>query len=614
LSSKSGCFLILRDSVMIKNQNELKAYLAQFIKLAEIVPVPMYWLDLNQSYLGINQHVLEGTGRKSYEKDFKGKTPYDVYPFEMAHEIVQHHKMVIQEGLPFRETEAIKDISGQIKQYDAIIAPFYNNAGEIIGTIGVSIEITAQIEAERKLQNANERLERANRAKSEFIANMSHDIRTPITGVVGVIQDLINAADNLLSDFPLESHDVLSQEKQLLPALKEITERIQHNGQLALHSVDELLQLLNEILEVTRLESGKVEEQLEAFDFRERIEHNLHLMRPAAKVKGLFLSATVDRDIPRYVNGLRLYFDRILLNLVSNALKFTDTGSVSINASLQLRGHEEVSIKIAVEDTGMGIPNNKFDTIFDYFSRLTNSHEGVHKGFGLGLYTVKQYVKAMHGEISVESQVEKGSCFSVVLPFTVASASVDRPHQSIIPMYRKQHKNPVALPLYPIVQGTKSEGEMIGKVLIVEDNCMATMALQVALAPFHCSIDVAEDGASAVKKAADEEYQLILIDVGLPDFSGIEATKRIRALKNPIKAAVPIVALTGHIDKASRNNCLQAGMNDVLSKPAQPLALEAIIQKFLLHPELDKEKNLPQASVHKNPNTGLALLDWEACL
>lgn len=575
-----------------EEQDRIAARLEEF---ANILPNPFYWLGLDQQYLVVNLSTIEVTGTASFEENFLGKTPLDLYPRQMAEEIIAHHKEVIQTGNVMCTEESIEDLATkETKFFTATIAPFYDDRKNIIGTCGISIDITQ----EKKL---TKQLKIANAAKSTFIANMSHDIRTPITGMLGMAQDMLNTANQAESDLNEQQ-----PQKNNADILKNIIKIVTRDSQLLMGATDELLQLCNEILEVVCLESGNLSDDAESFSLRDLIDHNIELLLPVAHHKKLHLSYEIGQSIPRYLNGFHIYLDRVLLNLISNALKFTEKGRVKVSVSL-LHGDnadasigEEISLQILVEDTGVGIPKDKFDTIFGHFSRLTPAYEGLYKGAGLGLYTVNQYIQAMNGSICVDSELGKGTCFTVTLPFTVSNHAdhIQQPVRLPKKVTSAAHKKNLEKPKIVSIK------EASFSILIVEDNEMAAIALQRTLDPFNCHIDIAENGAKAVAMAQEGQYDLILMDIGLPDFTGIEATKKIRSLGDAEKSHVPIVALTGHANNPeTRQEAIDAGMQEVLSKPAKPLALESVLQRNVFKVEAKSEDAASKS---------LVVIDWDA--
>ncbi len=445
------------------------------------------------------------------------------------------------------------------------------------------------------------------KAKSEFIANMSHDLRTPITGILGMVQDMLNTADS--------AKESLGQNDS--KSLKNMIETVQRDGYYLIGATDELLQLCNEILEVVQLESGKFEGRIESFDLRCLIKHNVELLQPVARHKKLQLSYSIDASVPQYFSGYRIYLDRVLLNLISNALKFTEEGSVKIiikllrQIDIPVAVGKEVNLQIVVEDTGVGIPEDKYEKIFEHFSRLTPSYEGLYKGAGLGLYTVKRYIEAMSGIINVSSELNKGACFTVVVPFKVSDHTDER-KQSVRP--QKMKKLTVKKPTESGHKTNNMENKA-ATILVVEDHMLAAIAVTAALKPFNCRVETAENGTKAVEMAQKGNYDLILMDIGLPDFSGVEATKKIRALLDTKKSQVPIVALTGHAGNPEmRQEALGAGMQEVLSKPAQPLALESVLQDYVFKIKTESRLARQKNSLIEQEGELATIIDWEACV
>ena len=493
--------------------------------------------------------------------------------------------------------------------------PLRSHDGKVIGVLGIATDISEQKNIEKELHQAKFAAEAASKAKSEFIANMSHDIRTPITGIIGLIQELINLADDTLVSLQqtpindnLDRMKVTSQRA----LLHHLVEKVQEDGQLLLGATDELLQLLNEILETMRLESGKASEQSESFNLWELIEHNIELMLPIARHKKLNLTCEIDDNIPLYFSGLRHYLDRSLLNLLSNALKFTDKGFVKIKVQrigyrpIVLQKGCQITLKITVADSGVGIPEDKFETIFEHFSRLTSSYHGLYKGAGLGLYTVKHYISAMKAEIKLESEVGKGTCFIITLPLVVSDHS---DHEKISIRHPK-YRNSSVIQLISTADQCLPDNSS-AKILIVEDNRLAARAVQTNIKRLYkdCVCEFAVNGQQAITMANENDYDLILMDIGLPDIEGIDVTKQIRAAE---KRHIPIVALTGHAnDPEKRKEALEAGMQDVFTKPLSITNLEILLQNYIFQPAAEENLITEEILDEVEP---LQIIDWPDCL
>lgn len=590
---------------------------AEIFRLKEIInnlPGDIYWKDKNGVYLGINSSGIGSLKKMGFTlslDDILGKTDFELYDKETAGNFRENDLEIMKTGKETLKEEATSLLSGEKKIKMSMKKPILDENGNVSGIVGNTMDITYLKEIESKLMEAKEKSEAASQAKSEFIANMSHDIRTPITGMVGMVQDLL--------DMVRETRDAIknnksSSQEALLKLLDVLMTHVENDSDILMGSTDQLLQLCNETLEVTRLEGGISDQPPESFDLHDLVQCNVELQQPVAKHKQLALSAEIDKKIPRYVKGLKNYTDRSVLNLVSNALKFTQEGYVKIKLVLAGKKNssykvgDKVTVQLFVEDTGMGIPEDKFDIIFEHFSRLTSSYEGVYKGSGLGLYTVKRYVEAMKGSIKVSSKVGQGTCFTVMLPFIV-SDKVDRPRQSIRP--------PIAS-LRPLFDSRATVAVTGGAhpsahVLVVEDSEVAAIGLAVVLKPFQCAIEFAENGAQAIEKAQSKYYDFILMDVGLPDMSGVEVAKSIRAFSDTQKAQVPIFGLTGHASNFEmRQKCLDAGMQDVHGKPPQPLVLDDIFQRTVFHTDSVAET---QKQYHADvEDKSERVFNWEGCL
>ncbi len=575
------------------------------------IPHYIFWKDDGGEFLGCNQLFADSAGLDS-PLEIVGKTDFDMPWRDQAEKYVKDDQEVMRAMKPKLDIEDLQK-KNDGSEITALVSkvPLLDVKNQVYGVLGIYTDITERKKREKQIEIANQ-------VKSEFIANMSHDIRTPITGIMGMIQDLLNTAEN--AKFYLQENQQSPPTRdKLLSMLEKIIDLIRRDGDFLMSATDELLQLCNEILQTVSLESGKMLEKVEPFDIRELIQYNIDLLQPVAQNRKLNLSSEIDDNVPPYLKGFRVYLNRTLLNLVSNALKFTHAGFVKIKVALQnssdiaQQKNDPVMLVLSVEDSGIGIQNDKFDTIFEHFSRLTPSSEGIYKGSGLGLFTVKQYMKAMNGEIKVKSKLGKGTQFILKIPFTV-SDHIDCEGHSMRPTKPpKQLKKPVSS--IDLTGFSKPSADKIaGRVLVVEDNIAAGMAIKIALLNFNCSVDLAQNGQEALEKVKQGHYNLILMDIGLPDIGGLAVAQQIRALSAPHASQVPIVALTGHFNK--RDDCLAAGMQDLLIKPAQPLALEAILQRYVFHccPSEESTQYTSDTTTRDDETAILPVIDWTAFL
>lgn len=588
----------------------IKIFLPQFAKNSKSV----YWLSdpkfTNLTYISPAYEDVWGRSRQALYDDPSIWIAH-LHPDDRnQHPILEMKHRVMAEGMNafFVENYRIIRPNGEVRWILDRGFPVCNQNGKIIAVSGVATDVTPERKYQEDLREAKEKAQAANKAKSEFIANMSHDLRTPMTGVSGMLDGIVSIAKTAQSELQSPTPDVQQNLNKTLNQLKEIQQRAQAGYQ----SSDILMQLLNEILDTIQLESGKVVVPSETFNVRDVIQQQIDLSRALAEEKHLQLSLTLDDIVPRYLLGPRQYLDRTLLNLVSNALKFTETGFVSITVTVAdpvdvpYKKSDSIRLKITVKDSGIGIPKDKFTKIFEYFSRLTPSYEGRYKGYGLGLYTVKRYVDLMSGHIEVASDVGKGSCFTVTLPFTV-----DDHADHVIEAVQQQH------PPGPTTTEEMSESKQISgaHILLVEDNPTAALGTVMLLGHLGCSVDVAETGTLAIERASNQTYDLIFMDIGLPDISGIDVTKKIRALPDAQKSQAPIVALTGHATNPDiRQDCLLAGINAVLEKPAKKLDFETILQQRMLGKTTQATSKLDPTATVEPEVEPLVVIDWEGSL
>jgi signal transduction histidine kinase/CheY-like chemotaxis protein len=382
-------------------------------------------------------------------------------------------------------------------------------------------ERTAEIEKARKVA------EEATKAKSLFLANMSHEIRTPLTGMLGM--------------FSLLAKTKLNQNQRSF---------LDYSRTAA----ENLNQLVNDLLDVESIESGTLPLHETRFDPEKALAYVYHLFEERAKAQGLDFFLDIEASDPSLeVLGDRNRFIQIVTNLVSNALKYTESGSISLKLTIApAEAQRRRSYTVTVSDTGIGIPKDKTGSIFESFTQLDTGYAKSSKGVGLGLAIVKQLVDAMDGTISVESS-PGGTSFTVRLSFPVAPPQEEAEETE---------------------RTTASDNNSgIGKILVCEDEGINRFYLGTLLQNKGFAVDVAANGREAVRLAESNDYSLILMDLGMPEIDGLEATRMIRAQG----ITVPIIALTAHSYKEDIDKCREAGMDDFLAKPIlEPLLFKKI--------------------------------------
>ncbi|HZZ80995.1 MAG TPA: response regulator [Gemmataceae bacterium] len=387
--------------------------------------------------------------------------------------------------------------------------------------------------------------ERANRAKSEFLANVSHELRTPMNAIIGM-------TDLALTDSPA-------------PAMREYLEAVKSNAAV-------LLELLNELLDLAKLESGKFVLERTSFSLHEMLSELIPSAHYRAEQKGLTFVTAVSPDTSARFLGDPLRLRQVLDNLLSNALKFTDQGSITLTVTVDSTTAQEASLRFAIRDTGIGISQADQERIFAPFTQVDASTTRRHGGTGLGLAIVKELVAAMGGQISLSSTPQSGSEFAVVVPLAYA---ITRSAQKAVPT--GMGATQAAAGSAPDSPGAQLH------VLVAEDTRTNQEIVRRALTRRGHKVEIAEDGRQAVNLVSQSHFDVILMDLQMPIMDGFQATAAIRAL--PAGKDVPIIALTAHALSEDRDRCKSAGMDDFISKPLDIHQLAAAVETAYRRPE-----------------------------
>ncbi|MBL3655695.1 PAS domain-containing hybrid sensor histidine kinase/response regulator [Fulvivirga sediminis] len=389
-----------------------------------------------------------------------------------------------------------------------------------------------------------EELLRAQKAKEQFLANMSHEIRTPINGIAGMVNLLFEATEE-------------DDRMKYLSAIK--------------NSTESLKVIINDILDLSVIESGKLRFEKIGFNIKYQLSAVVDTFLFQSKEKGIDLKYDIQPEADTVLLGDPVRLNQILINLISNAIKFTHIGEITIAVSLERKEEKIHYISFSISDTGVGISEEKVQNIFESFTQADESVTRRYGGTGLGLSIVKQLIELQNGTIDVTSEENKGTTFTFVIPYESGKI------QDLVQPSSKVKETP------------KYSFKGV-KVLLVEDNDINRLYALNILKKWECEVDGAENGYIALEKLRSNDYDLILMDIQMPIMDGYEATKNIRQSMPDSKKEIPIIALTANAIKGDSERCLEVGMNDYLPKPFQPQDLYKSISKFISKKSSDSHK------------------------
>ncbi len=420
--------------------------------------------------------------------------------------------------------------------------------GKIIGAVLVARDITEQKRLEHELteariaaelatsiaEKAKTIAEQAVHSKQQFLSNMSHEIRTPMNAIIGFTKVVLKT-------------DLTAKQKEYLTAIKT--------------SGDALIVLINDILDLAKVDAGKMVFEKIPFKLRLSIKAMLHLFEAKIQEKNLRLIKNYDASIPEVLIGYPVRLHQIILNLLSNAIKFTNKGEIIVSIQLIAKTDDSVTLEFSVADTGIGISDIKIENVFENFQQATSDTSRIFGGTGLGLAIVKQLVEGQNGSIHVTSEVNVGSTFSFVLNF--------------------DKTNDAAVLETEILDLDTNVKDI--KILVVEDMELNQLLMKTLLDDFGFECDIAADGKIAIEKLQETTYDIILMDLQMPEMNGFEATKYIR---NTMKLTLPIIALTADVTTVDVAKCKEVGMNDYISKPVDERLLYTKLINSIKNPAL----------------------------
>lgn len=513
------------DITLLKTvQQELEDTSFMLKSIIDYAPGLIYWKDQNSTYLGANKYWCELAGIDKVE-DVLGKKDKDLWPKKFADSLRKNDLVVLKTGKTL-----ITEESAYMKSRETVVttisykSPFRDRKGNIIGIIGTALDITQLKAIQGELIEAKKKAEIASLSKTSFIATVSHELRTPLNAILGMTQIL--------------------EGQELTKSQQECVEAIHSSGK-------NLLTLINDILDYAKLEAGKVELKPGPLDIAKAIREACETASHLTSEKNIKLQTNFAKKIPNKVIGDELRIRQVLLNFLSNAVKFTEKGKISITVGCSTR-EDIATFRIIVEDTGIGIPQEAIPTLFERFTQVESAYSRRFHGTGLGLAIVKNLVETMGGEVGVTSKLGKGSrfWFTIPLPIDKTKKNIEKTNEPVPNKIQLTFSRPYST-----------------RILVVEDNKLNQRVLQMMLQDFNCQIDIANNGEEAIRLFKKNKYHLIFMDIGLPDMDGMKLTRKLRELEKNKNSVTPILALTAHVLEEDRVACLNAGASDVLLKP-----------------------------------------------
>ncbi len=529
------------EAAVQRAEEQLRDSERLYHSLVENLPQNVFRKDLSGRFTFASQRFCQTLGKPVEE--VLGKTDRDFYPADLAASYQQDDARVMATGEAWEGEEEHRAPDGPPQFVQVMKTPLRDAQGQVTGLQAIFWDITARKQAELALAKANEAAEAANRAKSEFLANMSHELRTPLTAILGFSELLADSA-----------HPDSEQ--------REFVDLIRNSGAA-------LLALINDILDLSRIEANKMPLEKVDIPLQQIIDDVMSVVRIRAEQKGLRLKVVHAFPLSECIHTDRARLRQILVNLMGNAVKFTERGEICLTLRWLREAARAPRMQFAVSDTGIGIPAAKLGEIFQAFTQADGTFARRYGGSGLGLTISQRLAQVLDGEIQVASEVGQGSTFTLTI------------HAGLLPepagedeRRAEQHGR--------TEQAGEPAATLQGRVLFVEDESSTQLVVRHFLRRLHLEVELAEDGQRACQMAEQSRvegrpYELILMDIQLPQLDGYAATRWLR----DHGWQGPIVALTAHAMLGDREKCLAAGCDDYLAKPISTSELREVLTRCL---------------------------------